>query len=78
MSLRINVDDGKTTVDGQLKYAETDANKGKTPRVIAAGYSNSFAGTKETGSTTSTPPTASSSSRPRPTTASSTPSASWA
>ncbi len=47
-SLRINVDDGKTTVDGQLKYADADANKGKTPRVIAAGYSNSFAGTKET------------------------------
>jgi hypothetical protein len=49
MSLRINVDDGKATVDGQLKYAETDANKGKMPRVIAAGYSNSFVGTKETG-----------------------------
>jgi hypothetical protein len=48
MSLRINVDDGKTTVDGQLKYADADANKGKSPRVIAAGYSNSFAGTKET------------------------------
>jgi Domain of unknown function (DUF4394) len=49
MSLRINVEDGKATVDGTLKYADTDANKGKTPRVIAAGYSNSFAGTKETG-----------------------------
>ena len=48
-SLRINVDDGKTTVDGQLKYADADANKGKSPRVVAAGYSNSFAGTKETG-----------------------------
>lgn len=48
MSLRINVDDGKTTVDGQLKYADADANKGKSPRVVAAGYSNSFAGTKET------------------------------
>ena len=48
MSLRINVDDGKTTVDGSLKYADADANKGRTPRVIAAGYSNSFAGTKET------------------------------
>ena len=48
MSLRINVEDGKTTVDGQLKYADADANKGKSPRVIAAGYSNSFAGTKET------------------------------
>lgn len=48
MSLRINVDDGKTIVDGSLKYAEADANKGKTPRVTAGAYSNSFAGTKET------------------------------
>jgi hypothetical protein len=47
-SLRINVDDGKTIVDGRLRYADADANKGKSPRVIAAGYSNSFAGTKET------------------------------
>ena len=47
-SLRINVDDGKTIVDGSLKYAEADANKGKTPRVTAGAYSNSFAGTKET------------------------------
>jgi hypothetical protein len=48
MSYRINVDDGKTTVDGALKYAEADANKGKQPRVTAAAYSNSYAGTKET------------------------------
>lgn len=48
MSLRVNVDDGKATVDGSLKYAETDANKGKMPNVTAASYSNSFAGTKET------------------------------
>ena len=48
MSYRINVDDGKTTVDGSLKYAEGDANKGKTPKVIAGAYSNSYAGTKET------------------------------
>lgn len=48
MSLRVNVDDGKAVVDGSLKYAETDPNKGKTPNVMAAGYSNSFAGTKET------------------------------
>ena len=47
-SLRINVEDGKTIVDGSLKYAEADANKGKTPRVTAGAYSNSFAGTKET------------------------------
>jgi hypothetical protein len=48
MNYRINVDDGKTTVDGSLKYAEGDANKGKQPRVIAGAYSNSVAGTKET------------------------------
>lgn len=48
MSLRVNVDDGKATVDGSLKYADSDANKGKTPNVMAVGYSNSFAGTKET------------------------------
>ena len=48
MSYRINVDDGRTTVDGSLKYAEADANKGKQPKVTAGAYSNSFAGTKET------------------------------
>src|SRR6185369_15783355 len=48
MSLRINVEDGKVTVDGSLKYAETDANKGVQPKVVAGAYSNSFAGTKET------------------------------
>jgi hypothetical protein len=48
MSLRVNVDDGKTTVDGSLKYSDGDAAKGKAPKVTAAGYSNSFAGTKET------------------------------
>jgi Domain of unknown function (DUF4394) len=47
-SLRINVDDGKATVDGRLKYAETDANKGKMPKVVLGAYTNSFAGTKET------------------------------
>ena len=48
MSLRVNVEDGKAVVDGALKYADADANKGKTPGVTAAGYTNSFAGTKET------------------------------
>jgi DNA-binding beta-propeller fold protein YncE len=47
-SLRVNVEDGKATVDGTLKYAETDANKGKMPKVMAGAYTNSFAGTKET------------------------------
>ncbi|MFM9942324.1 MAG: DUF4394 domain-containing protein [Hyphomicrobiaceae bacterium] len=48
LSLRVNVDDGKAVVDGALKYAETDAAKGKTPNVTAGSYTNSFAGTKET------------------------------
>ena len=47
-SLRVNVDDGKATVDGSLKYAETDPNKGKIPNIIAGGYSNSCPGVKET------------------------------
>lgn len=47
-SLRVNVDDGKTTVDGSLKYADADANKGKMPKAVAVAYTNSFAGTKET------------------------------
>lgn len=47
-SLRVNVDDGKVTKDGSLKYAEGDVNKGKTPKVVAGAYSNSVKGTKET------------------------------
>ncbi len=47
-SLRVNVDDGKATVDGALKYADTEPSKGKTPNVQAGGYSNSCAGAKET------------------------------
>jgi hypothetical protein len=47
-SLRINVEDGKATVDGSLKYAEGDANKGKMAKAGAAAYTNSVAGTKET------------------------------
>ncbi len=47
-SLRINVEDGKTMVDGRLKFAETDVMKGQTAKVAAAAYTNSVAGTKET------------------------------
>jgi hypothetical protein len=47
-NLRINVDDGKTTVDAPLKFADADAAKLQTGRVVAGGYVNSFAGTKET------------------------------
>jgi uncharacterized protein DUF4394 len=40
-NLRINVDDGKATVDGALKYKDGDAQAGKTPKVIAGAYTNS-------------------------------------
>ena len=48
MSLRINVDDGKATVDGSHKYAESDKSKGMTPKITAGAYTNSKAGVKET------------------------------
>src|SRR4051794_13057453 len=40
-NLRVNVDDGKATVDGALKFKDGDANAGKTPNVIAGAYTNS-------------------------------------
>ncbi len=40
-NLRVNVDDGKATVDGALKFKEGDAQAGKTPKVIAGAYTNS-------------------------------------
>lgn len=47
-NLRVNVDDGKTTVDGKLKYADGDMHKGETPMIVAGAYTNSVKGTKET------------------------------
>ena len=47
-SLRVNVDDGKATVDGSHKYKDGDANAGKTPKVVAGAYTNSLKGTKAT------------------------------
>lgn len=47
-NLRINVDDGMVTKDGDLKFAETDMHKGEMPKVVAGAYSNSFKGAKET------------------------------
>lgn len=47
-SHRINVDDGKVTVDGSHKFKDGDANAGKAPKVIAGAYSNSFKGTTAT------------------------------
>jgi Domain of unknown function (DUF4394) len=47
-SLRINVDDGMATVDGSHRFKDTDANAGKTPRIVAGAYTNSYKGTKTT------------------------------
>lgn len=47
-SLRVSVDDGKVMKDGSLKYADSDANKDKKPKVVAGAYTNSVKGTKET------------------------------
>ncbi len=47
-NLRANVDDGKVTKDGQLKFAETDTMKGKAAKVVAGAYTNSMKGAKET------------------------------
>ena len=47
-SLRVNVDDGKVTVDGSHKYKDGDANAGKTPKVVAGAYTNSWKGTAAT------------------------------
>ena len=41
-NLRINVDDGKTTVDGTLKYKDGDAMAGKPAKVVAGAYTNSL------------------------------------
>lgn len=47
-SLRANVDDGAVTKDGSHKYADADMSKGKTPKIGAGAYTNSYKGTKET------------------------------
>jgi hypothetical protein len=47
-NLRANVDDGKVTKDQPLKFPDGDAANGKTPMVVAGGYTNSMKGAKET------------------------------
>jgi hypothetical protein len=47
-SLRVNVEDGKATVDGSHKYKDGDANAGKTPKVVAGSYTNSMKGSQAT------------------------------
>jgi hypothetical protein len=36
------------TVDGKLKFAETDMHKGEMPNIVAGAYTNSMKGAKET------------------------------
>ncbi|MEP9352454.1 DUF4394 domain-containing protein [Xanthobacter sp. KR7-65] len=47
-NLRVNVDDGKVTKDGTLKFADADKNAGKAPMIVAGAYTNSVKGSKET------------------------------
>jgi hypothetical protein len=47
-SLRINVENGMTTVDKPLNYDAADANASKKPMVAAGAYTNSSKGTKST------------------------------
>lgn len=47
-SLRVDVDSGKVTKDGDHKYADTDMHKGEKPNVIGGAYTNSAKGAKET------------------------------
>jgi hypothetical protein len=47
-NLRADVDNGKVTEDQSLKFAATDAAAGRKPTIVAAGYSNSLKGAKET------------------------------
>jgi len=48
MNLRANVDDGKVTTDGALKFADADMHKGEKPNIVAGAYINSVKGAKET------------------------------
>jgi hypothetical protein len=47
-SLRVNVDDGKVTIDGSHKYKDGDPNAGKTPKIVAGAYTNSKKGAPTT------------------------------
>src|SRR5207244_9726689 len=48
MSLRVNVDDGKATVDGPHKYKDGDVNAGKMPKIVAGAYTNAWKGAQAT------------------------------
>jgi hypothetical protein len=48
VNLRVNVDDGKVTQDGDHRYGDTDMHRGETPNIVAGAYTNSVKGAKET------------------------------
>ncbi len=47
-NVRVNVDDGKATLDGSHKFKEGDVNAGKTPKIVAGSYTNSVKGAPST------------------------------
>lgn len=47
-NVRVNVDDGKVTLDGSHKYKEGDANAGATPKIVAGSYTNGVKGARST------------------------------
>jgi hypothetical protein len=47
-NLRINVETGATTIDGTLAFNTGDANAVANPNIVAAAYTNNFAGTTTT------------------------------
>ena len=47
-NVRVNVDDGKVTLDGAHKFKEGDVNAGKTPKVVAGSYTNAVKGAQST------------------------------
>lgn len=47
-NVRVNVDDGKVTLDGSHKFKQGDANAGKTSKIIAGAYSNAMKGAQST------------------------------
>jgi len=47
-NVRVNVDDGKATLDGAHKFKEGDVNAGKTPKIVAGSYINSVRGAQST------------------------------
>jgi hypothetical protein len=47
-NLRINVDTGATTIDGNLAFVAGDPNAGANPNIVGSAYTNSFAGATTT------------------------------